>query len=102
MELVEIKNRIQDTIKRLPPQKLEIALDFLEDLKQSDEAETDVLLNEPGFLEEYRQAKEDIRTGDTISWENIKMSNTCSSQFRLRHQSRQTSEMVNRATFPKQ
>ncbi|MGB9498410.1 MAG: hypothetical protein ACKVE4_01385 [Dissulfuribacterales bacterium] len=72
MELVEIKNRIQDTIKRLPPQKLEIALDFLEDLKQSDEAETDVLLNEPGFLEEYRHAKEDIRTGDTISWENIK------------------------------
>ena len=32
MELVEIRNRIQDAIKKLPPQKLGIALDFLEDL----------------------------------------------------------------------
>lgn len=72
MELVEIKNKIQNTIKELPPQKLEIALDFLEDLKQSDEAETQILLNDVGFMEEYRQAKDDIRSGNTVSWENIR------------------------------
>lgn len=72
MELMEIRSKIQDAIKGLPPQKLKVALDFLEDLKQSDEAETQALLNEPDFLEDYRQAKEDIRTGNTISWEDIK------------------------------
>ena len=72
MESTEIINRIQDTVKTLPPQKLEIALDFLEDLKISDEEETDVLLNEPGFLEEYRQAKDDIQAGNTVNWKNIR------------------------------
>ena len=72
MESTEIINRIQDAVKMLPPQKLEIALDFLEDLKISDEAETKALLNEPGFLEEYRQAKDDIRSGNTISWKDIR------------------------------
>lgn len=72
MESTEIINRIQDAVKMLPPQKLEIALDFLEDLKISDEAETEVLLNEPGFLEEYRQAKDDIQSGNTVSWKDIR------------------------------
>jgi len=72
MESTEIINRIQDAVKMLPPQKLEIALDFLEDLKISDEAETEALLNEPGFLEEYRHAKDDIRSGNTISWKDIR------------------------------
>lgn len=72
MESTEIINRIQDAVKMLPPQKLEIALDFLEDLKISDEAETEALLNEPGFLEEYRQSKDDIRSGNTISWKDIR------------------------------
>jgi len=72
MESTEIINRIQDAVKMLPPQKLEIALDFLEDLKISDETETKALLNEPGFLEEYRQAKDDIRSGNTISWKDIR------------------------------
>jgi hypothetical protein len=31
MESTEIINRIQDMVKMLPPNKLEIALDFLED-----------------------------------------------------------------------
>jgi len=56
----------------LPPQKLKIALDFLEDLKQSDEEETQILLNDAEFMEEYRQAKDDIQSGNTISWENIR------------------------------
>ena len=72
MEPMEIRGKIQDAIKGLPPQKLKVALDFLEDLKRSDEAETQALLNEPGFMEDYRQAKEDIRAGNTISWEDVK------------------------------
>ena len=72
MELVEIKNKIQNAIMGLPPQKLKIALDFLEDLKQSNEEETQILLNDAGFMEEYRQARDDIKSGNTISWENIR------------------------------
>ena len=72
MELTEIKNKIEGAIKALPPQKLKIALDFLEDLKISDEDETLELLNDDSFMEDYREAKEDIRTGKTISWKDIK------------------------------
>jgi PHD/YefM family antitoxin component YafN of YafNO toxin-antitoxin module len=72
MELSEIKSKIEDTIKTLPPDKLKIVLDLLEDLKRTDEEETQLLLDDIGFMEEYRQAKEDIRTGQTIKWEDIK------------------------------
>jgi hypothetical protein len=72
MELSEIKSKIEDTVKTLPPDKLKIALDLLEDLKRTDEEETQLLLDDIGFMEEYRQAKEDIRTGQTIKWEDIK------------------------------
>ena len=72
MEVSEIKNRIRDTIEQLPAEKLKMALDFLEDLQQSEQDATESLLNEPGFIEDYRQAKEDIRTGETVSWDAIK------------------------------
>jgi len=72
MELTEIKNKIHNTVNDLPPQKLIVALDFLQDLQQTDEEETQALLSEPDFIEDYRQAKEDIRTGNTISWKDIK------------------------------
>lgn len=72
MEISEIKTKIENTVKTLPPQKLKIALDLLEDLKRTDEEETQILLDDIGFMEEYRQAKEDIRTGQTIKWEDIK------------------------------
>jgi hypothetical protein len=72
MELSEIKARIADTVRALPARKLKIALDLLEDLKRTDEEETQLLLNDTGFMEEYRKAKEDIRTGRTIKWEDIK------------------------------
>lgn len=72
METSEIKNKIEGAINALDPQKLKIALDFLEDLKKSDEDESFILLNDPAFMEDYREAKEDIRTGKTIRWEDIK------------------------------
>lgn len=49
-----------------------IALDFLEDLKRTDEEETYLLLNDAAFMDDYRAAKEDIRTRQTISREDIK------------------------------
>lgn len=72
MKSTEIINKIQDAVKMLPPQKLKIALDFLEDLKQSNEEETQLLLNDADFMEEYRQAKDDIQSGNTISWKDIR------------------------------
>ena len=72
MEAITIKNKIKNTIEELPPEKLKIVLDFLEDLQRSDEEETQALLSEAGFIEDYRQAKKDIRTGNTINWEDIK------------------------------
>ena len=56
----------------LPLQKLKIALDFLEDLKQSNEEATQILLSDADFIEEYRQAKNDIQSGNTISWKDIR------------------------------
>ena len=62
MDSSEIINMIWHEIKMLPSKKLEIALVFLEDLKISDEAETETLLNGPGLLEDYRQAEDDIQS----------------------------------------
>ena len=72
MEPMEIKNKIHNAIDGLPLKKLQIALAFLQDLQKSDEHETQALLSEAGFIDDYRQAKEDIRTGKTVSWEAIK------------------------------
>ena len=72
MEISEVKNKIRATIEKLPIEKLMYTLNFLEDLERSGEDETRALLCEPGFIDDYRQAKEDIRTGQTVSWEDIK------------------------------
>jgi len=72
MESTDIISRIQDAVKMLPPKKLKIALDFLEDLKQSNEEATQILLNDADFMEEYQDAKSDIQTGNTISWKDIR------------------------------
>jgi len=72
MEPVTIKNKIKNTIDGLPIEKLKITLDFLEDLQRSDDDETRALLNGTGFIADFRQAKKDIRSGNTVSWEDIK------------------------------
>lgn len=72
MEIHVLKSKIHDTVEMLPENKLMAALNFLEDLQISDEDETRELLGEPGFIEEYRRAKEDIRTDKTVSWKDIK------------------------------
>ncbi|QTA89673.1 hypothetical protein [Desulfonema magnum] len=70
MELAEIKNDIQNTIGKLSPDKLKIALEFLKELHETEEEETRLPLSTPGFVEDYREAKEDMKTGKTITAED--------------------------------
>lgn len=72
METVETRNRIHHVIDEMPPEKLHAVLSLLEDLQRSSEDETGVLMNDPGFVEDYREAKEDIRTGKTIGFNSIR------------------------------
>ena len=72
MGTVNTKNRILDTINTMPLEKLDAVLAFLEDLQRSSENETAMLLSDPGFVRDYREAKEDIRTGKTVSFKAIR------------------------------
>lgn len=72
METDILKSKIHETIEMLPPAKMLSALELLRDLQKSDERETQDLLDIPGFIQEYRKAKEDIRSGNTVSWDKIK------------------------------
>ncbi|MCI5210479.1 MAG: hypothetical protein D3910_17200 [Candidatus Electrothrix sp. ATG2] len=72
MGTVNTKNRILDTINTMPLEKLDAVLAFLEDLQRSSEDETAMLLSDLGFVRDYREAKEDIRTGNTVSLKTIR------------------------------
>jgi PHD/YefM family antitoxin component YafN of YafNO toxin-antitoxin module len=72
MGTVNTKNRILDTINTMPLEKLDAVLSFLEDLQRSSDDETAMLLSDPGFVRDYREAKEDIRTGSTVSLKTIR------------------------------
>ena len=72
MGTVNTKNRILDTINTMPLEKLDAVLAFLEDLQRSSENETAMLLSDPVFVRDYREAKEDIRTCKTVSFKAIR------------------------------
>ena len=72
MGTVETRNRIHSAINEMPPEKLDAVLSFLEDLRRSGEDETAMLMSDPGFMEDYREAKEDIRTGKTVDLKAIR------------------------------
>jgi len=69
---LEIKNRIHTAINGMPPEKLDAVLSFLDDLQKSSEDETARLMSEPGFMSDYLEAREDIRTGKTVSFKTIR------------------------------
>ena len=71
MEVSEIRNKIRERIEQLPAEKLVVVLNLLEDLQQSEEDLTQALLNDPEFMEDYREAKEDIRTRQTVSLQTM-------------------------------
>ncbi len=62
MEFIKVKNRIQSTLEKLPPGKLEIALTFLELLEKTGEEESRKFLIHPGFVEYYQHEKH-VRIG---------------------------------------
>lgn len=72
MGTVETRNRIHNAINEISPEKLDVILSFLEDLQRSSEEETAMLMSDPGFLQDYQQAKEDIRTGKTVDFKTIR------------------------------
>ncbi|MBI5559209.1 MAG: hypothetical protein HY885_16420 [Deltaproteobacteria bacterium] len=72
MGTVETRNRIHNVINHIPPEKLDAVLFFLEDLQRSSEDETAMLMSDPGFIKDYQDAKEDIRTGKTVSFKTIR------------------------------
>ncbi len=72
-DIRNVKVKISRVIEHLSPSRLKIALDFLEYLQEKeDDDEIISMLNDPALMEDYRQAKEDILSGQTISWEEIK------------------------------
>lgn len=72
METVETRNRIHHVIDEMSVEKLDAVLDFPEDLQRSSEDETALLLSVLGFREDYLEAKEDIRTGETVGFDAIR------------------------------
>ncbi len=72
MGTLDTRNKIHHTIDALPPEKLDAILAFLDDLKRSGEDETAMLMSDPQFVEDYKQAKKDIRTGQTASFKAIR------------------------------
>ena len=72
MGTTETRSRIHSTVDNMPPEKLDAVLSFLEDLQRSCEDETTMLMSDPGFIKDYQDAKEDIRTGKTVSFKAIR------------------------------
>jgi PHD/YefM family antitoxin component YafN of YafNO toxin-antitoxin module len=72
MGTLEIRNRIHSAINAMPPEKLDAVLSFLEDLQRSSEDETAMLISDPDFAKDFKEAKEDIRTGKTVSFKAIR------------------------------
>lgn len=72
MATAEIKSRLHSVIEAMPLEKLDAALAFLEDLQRSSEEETALLLGDASFMQEYREAKEDIRSGRTVNLKAIR------------------------------
>ena len=72
MGTVETRDIIHHTIDALPPEKLDAILAFLDDLKRSNEDETAMLMSDPQFVDDYKQAKKDIRTGQTVNFKAIR------------------------------
>jgi len=72
MGAMEIRNQIHDVINQMSPEKLDAVLSFLDDLQRSSEDETARLMSDPGFMKDYREAREDIRAGKTVSFKAIR------------------------------
>lgn len=72
-EISALKKEVKHRIDRLSEEKLKVALDFVGYLEEREECEaTEELLQIPGLLEKYRQAKAEIEIGQTVKWSAIR------------------------------
>jgi len=72
MGTMETRNQIHSVINSMPPEKLDAVLSFLDDLRRNSEDETALLMSDPGFVRDYQEAKEDIRTGEVVGFKAIR------------------------------
>ena len=74
MSTAQIRRRMKETIDSLPPERLHVAADFLEYLRDrsSANAATRELLAIPGFLQEFRQGLKEVRSGRTTPIEKLR------------------------------
>ena len=68
-----IHQRLEAVLSNLSPQKLEQVADFAEHLCSRVEWEATLeLLNDPGMRNDVEAGREQIRRGETRSWQDIK------------------------------
>lgn len=64
MSPMEILHQAKERLERLSEDRLRVAADFLAYLEERESNEaTEELLQIPGFLEDFRRAEEEVRTG---------------------------------------
>lgn len=72
MHSLEIRQRAKEYIDQLSPEKLLVAADFLAYLARESNEATEELLQIPGFVEDFKEAKKDITAGKVISVDQLK------------------------------
>ncbi|BAZ51345.1 hypothetical protein NIES4103_39940 [Nostoc sp. NIES-4103] len=73
MNTGEIRQRIQEYVDQLSPERLLVAADFLAYLaEREDNDATEELLNIPGFQEAFAKAKNHVESGKVISVDQLK------------------------------
>lgn len=69
MTIQNLRRQVKRRVEKLSPDRLRVADDFLAYLEERDSSEaTSELLKIPGFLEEFEQARKDIRRGRITDW----------------------------------
>ncbi len=73
MNTQELRQQVKEYIDELSPERLLVAADFLAYLaeRESNQA-TEELLQIPGFIEAFKQAKKDVAAGKVTSVEQLK------------------------------
>lgn len=73
MSPTEILHQAKERLERLSEDRLRVAADFLAYLEERESNEaTEELLQIPGFLEDFRRAEEEVRTGRLVPFEALK------------------------------
>jgi hypothetical protein len=64
---------IENILHRLSPERLRVAADFLAYLEERESnEETEELLSIPNFMEDYKEAMQEIERGDVVPLKSIR------------------------------